>query len=389
MQSLDIYRQGQERQKVAGLQDYRQGRQQEMDRRGDEAYQRSEEARPGLQAMAERDRNVATTKELQDLGNSQLQSWDTGADTFEQDKQDKTADFGREMMRVGFSKEETRSHLKTMLSLTPEQVKAAQRKAGLGTSKSGSEKSFAPVTLVNKETGEKKIAFPTFNSSTGTGALKPGDMPEGFSISTETPEEKRAADALITRKKEGEKVSGKGIAKRQQDYIDRGIEAADGYANLVRAKGLLDAVSTGGIDAVSVRARQIFGVEGADEAELSNRLSKAVLTQLKATFGAAFTADEGNKLERIEAGLGKSTEGNKRLINQTMKIVERSAKRGIRAAEKSGDPDAAQEIRDSLAFTLDAEEPSLPEGVTEDDVTETMRINKMTREQVMSKLSAK
>lgn len=147
-------------------------------------------------------------------------------------------------------------------------------------------------------------------------------------------------------------VTGKGIAARRQELIDKGLDAADGYANLVRAKDLLDKVETGGIDAVSLRAKQLFGVEGANEAELSNRMGKAVLSQLRTTFGAAFTAKEGESLSRIEAGFGKSTEGNKRLLAQTMKIVNRAAERGIRAAEAAGDKESAQNIREALSFRL-------------------------------------
>ena len=72
MQPLDIYRAGQERQKVAKLQDYQQGRQVEMDRRGDEAYQREEAARPGLEQMAQRKRDIASDTELGAFGKQQL-----------------------------------------------------------------------------------------------------------------------------------------------------------------------------------------------------------------------------------------------------------------------------------------------------------------------------
>jgi len=157
----------------------------------------------------------------------------------------------------------------------------------------------------------------------------------------------------LARETEGEKVTGKEQAKRRQEQINRGLDAADSMANLKRAEDLLRLVETGGVDAVSLRAKQLFGVEGQNEAELSNRLGKAVLTQLRATFGAAFTEREGATLADIEAGFGKSTAGNKRLIAQTIRIVERAANRGIKAAEAAGDDEAAQDIRDALEFTLD------------------------------------
>ena len=59
-----------------------------------------------------------------------------------------------------------------------------------------STKSFAPVTIVNPITGEKKLVSPTFDPATGKAELSPFDMPEGFELSTETPEEKRQANIL-------------------------------------------------------------------------------------------------------------------------------------------------------------------------------------------------
>jgi hypothetical protein len=49
------------------------------------------------------------------------------------------------------------------------------------------------------------------------------------------------------------------------------------------------------VQAASLAAKKFFGVESADEGELSYLLGKAVLTKLRATFGAAFTVgEEGN-----------------------------------------------------------------------------------------------
>ena len=140
---------------------------------------------------------------------------------------------------------------------------------------------------------------------------------------------------------------------RQQLHMDNGIDAADATANIRRGLELIKSVPTGGISAVSLKAKQLFGVEGADEAELSTRLGKAVLAQLRATFGAAFTEREGARLENIEAGFGKSTEGNTRLLQQTLKILERKARRGIKSAIDAGDESTAEEIRAALIFTLE------------------------------------
>jgi hypothetical protein len=102
-------------------------------------------------------------------------------------------------------------------------------------------------------------------------------------------------------------------------------------------------------------------VTGADEAELSANLGKAVLSQLRATFGAQFTEKEGERLASIEAGFGKSTEGNKRLLQQAEAILDRAARRGLKAAEDSGDTFTAEEIRKSMNFSLDPAAPKAPQ----------------------------
>lgn len=155
---------------------------------------------------------------------------------------------------------------------------------------------------------------------------------------------------------EGKKTSTKSMANRQQGYIDSGVDAADSLGNAYKVRGLLDSVETGGFNNASLAAKRLFGIESADEAELSAGLGKAILSQLKPIFGAAFTAAEGERLERIEANFGKSTEGNRRLIDEVIKISERAANRGIRAAEAQGDKFAADEIR--AAMDAIKEEPS-------------------------------
>ena len=147
-------------------------------------------------------------------------------------------------------------------------------------------------------------------------------------------------------------AEGRGEQNRLQKTIDEGLDAAQGVPVLRRALALLDEVKTGGFNAAAIRARQMFGIESADEGELSSNLGKAVLSQLRATFGAAFTEREGARLEGIEARLGASTEANKRLLQQTLAIVERAANRAIDAAYESGDDRTAQDIEGLLDFTL-------------------------------------
>lgn len=158
------------------------------------------------------------------------------------------------------------------------------------------------------------------------------------------------------------KKTAEGNTSRKQGFIDSGVEAADSLGNIARSINLLDEVATGGFDNVALKAKRLFGVESADEAELSAGMGKAILSQLKPIFGAAFTAAEGERLERIEANFGKSTEGNKRLLKQVKSITERAARRGLKAAKDQGDEFTASEIKSALEKMGSANTEDLKEG---------------------------
>ncbi len=158
-----------------------------------------------------------------------------------------------------------------------------------------------------------------------------------------------------------------GSEERAQGIINQGQDAANSTAVLRRSLALLDRVATGGFNRVALATKKLFGVEGGDEGELSANLGKAVLSQLRATFGAAFTAKEGESLKQIEAGFGSSVDTNKRLLNNALAIAENSAQKAIRRAELRGDYETADEIEAALQFNLadiDAEfaEESPPAG---------------------------
>lgn len=153
----------------------------------------------------------------------------------------------------------------------------------------------------------------------------------------------------------GAKAQGSGEQDRKQEFITKGLVAADATAVIRRSLQLLDRVETGGIGPqIGLAMRRMFGVEGADEGELSANLGKAVLAQLKDVFGAAFTAQEGASLKEIEAGFGSNVVTNRRLLNNSLAVAERAAARGIRAAEANDDYESASEIEMSLDFDLGA-----------------------------------
>ncbi|MEM1164613.1 MAG: hypothetical protein AAGJ28_27095, partial [Pseudomonadota bacterium] len=141
-------------------------------------------------------------------------------------------------------------------------------------------------------------------------------------------------------------------ANRREEVVNTGITAARSLPTLKRTQQLLRELETGGFSAVGTRIRQFLGIEGADERELTTNMARAVLAQLKSIFGAQFTAQEGERLERIEPQIGNSTEGNRRLIDQMIRLGEFRAQRAINAARQEGDFFSIQEIQEYLDFDL-------------------------------------
>lgn len=135
---------------------------------------------------------------------------------------------------------------------------------------------------------------------------------------------------------------------RLSGFASNGVGAADGVGNIKRGIELLKSVKTSGINNAMLAGKRFFGIDAADEGELSFLLGKNVLSQLRETFGAAFTAKEGESLKEIEANFSRSPETNTRLLNRALKTAERAAKRGIRAAESVGDDFTANEIKLAL-----------------------------------------
>lgn len=173
----------------------------------------------------------------------------------------------------------------------------------------------------------------------------------------------------------GAGVRGRGAEARIQKTIGEGVDAVKGIPILRRSLMLLQRIETGGIDAARLRAKQLFGVEGADEGELSANLGRAVLARLRETFGAQFTEREGARLERMSAGFGKSPASNKRILRSSLKLIQGAAERGLDAAADSGDTAAANQISDFLDGKFDLTDEGLaniftptetaPQGVPE------------------------
>ena len=148
------------------------------------------------------------------------------------------------------------------------------------------------------------------------------------------------------------KAEGKGEEDRAQTVINAGVDASYQLPTIKRTIDLLDEVETGGFNSVALRVKQAFGVEGADEGELSANLGKSILSQLRETFGAAFTENEGKRLERIEANFGKNAETNKRLLKNVLELAERKVDSAISRAEARGDAETVEELKSNISYRL-------------------------------------
>lgn len=205
-------------------------------------------------------------------------------------------------------------------------------------------------------TGETSVATGVFDPATGeltTATSKIAGMDIVSKLGEtgqEQTERKVAQKREETRAKEEEVRAG--------DLIERGIAAAESTAQLRRGIELMETIKTGGPAAISLAVKQRLGIEGADEGELSNSLGKAVLSQLRETFGAAFTENEGKRLANIEASFGKSTAANERLLRQALRISERTAQRARSAAVDRDDQATVEDIDDLLSFSLATEQPT-------------------------------
>ncbi len=144
-------------------------------------------------------------------------------------------------------------------------------------------------------------------------------------------EERRKTNALKVEKDieaSKEKVLDKTNVKALDISIDEGLKAADSIAPLIKAQELLKIVRTSGADAGILRAKQLVGIDAANQGQLYNLLGKNIVAQLRPTLGAQFTAAEGNWLKAMEADFGKSVETNEPLVDLGHQLVRVLASRG-------------------------------------------------------------
>jgi len=148
--------------------------------------------------------------------------------------------------------------------------------------------------------------------------------------------------------------TAKGNVARGQEVIDSGRSAAQSIPQIKASLVLLDRIATGGVAGIGLRIRRALGGENADEGELAYNLRKQVLAQLKPTFGAAFTAREGDLLREIEASESRSTEANVRLLSNLLEALQLDAEIGRSRALGMEDTPTVREIDSYLNAQLGA-----------------------------------
>lgn len=108
-------------------------------------------------------------------------------------------------------------------SLIDNTIQLGMRSGLVKTQSPISRKISAPITLFNPKTKQKILVSPSANPITGEPELKKFDIPEGFQISRETPDEKRTGDVIAA----GDKQQLTGDIQTGQE-LDRIIQSETG-----------------------------------------------------------------------------------------------------------------------------------------------------------------
>ena len=163
------------------------------------------------------------------------------------------------------------------------------------------------------------------------------------------PEERRMEKTASIEAKKGR---DKAKVARLEGMIETGSAAADTVPTINRIVTLLGDTKTGGWHHAANKLNILFGTQSADEAELTRDIGVIYMKQIKPMFGGAPSLKETEMLQSIEAGFGKSTEGNIRMLKQALKLAKDRARRGKAAAKEMGHNVAFDEIERSLNLNL-------------------------------------
>jgi hypothetical protein len=114
--------------------------------------------------------------------------------------------------------------------------------------------------------------------------------------------------------------------KRLADVQAGANSLADNLPNLYETKALLEEVRTGfGADTITKAQRMFPGVDVSKREQLQTLLGDQVMARIGQTKGAV-SEKEMDLFTQYSANFGKTTEGNKRIINFAIKAAERAKK---------------------------------------------------------------
>jgi len=257
----------------------------------------------------------------------------------------------------------------------------------------------APVMLENPTTGETIMAFPTINKNTLEATLEPAQIPEGFQLVTETPEEKRTKDLQASLQETIGKLEAKAVSepKRAQavELAKKAAAKADAsfaqidkirsnISNLREARQLvLDGAGTGPIEsllpsfkAASIALDSMKGRLGLDVvgAVTFGALSKGELDLAKAV-AIPTNLDGPDLVDWVDRKIAAQDELATYMEKQAVFLSE---------TDENGNPntiaDWKKKEKSELDSILEAQQ------ITEEDIKTTMEQNDMDRSQVLREI---
>ena len=138
------------------------------------------------------------------------------------------------------------------------------------------------------------------------------------------------------------------------ETVNNAVNDAYALKDLRLTLKLLTQIKTGGIDeALKRNLETALGTTDVNTGRLVNLLGTNVLGQLRNIFGASFTAEEGEQLKQISAGINNSPEANMGIILNIIRKYEDKMRQGLQAEKQLGTRNAyaMQQMEDALNET--------------------------------------
>jgi hypothetical protein len=181
------------------------------------------------------------------------------------------------------------------------------------------QKSFAPITLVDEETGEERLVTPTFDPRTGQAGLSQADIPEGFRIKStrKTADEAGSVKLAEEQSKQSIKLSSEAFDKIPAISasilsIDDAIQSIDDGAETGVIRSKLPSFRKAALELDNIKSRMGLDVIGAttfgalSESELAFALDTALPDKLSPTDLRDWLVRKKDVQNRLLAGLSEA-----------------------------------------------------------------------------------